>query len=268
MLVKKHGRIRRRHVVAGVLLASLCLGFAAPVVRATLRLNQEQYQPGEQPVMCYDSTGSQTRLPWWLLGPQELFIEISPMPIAMSTSPFPPLFVGELPGKGTLTILLDEVTCNTVDRYIQGFTVDKDTGELVEFTNEVLVVVDKTTCDPMAPMGGEGCGAGFWRGPRNFDEWPLVLHPDILFGDIFEDAFPGETLIQVLNEGGGPLRAFGRQTVAALLNAESWQVNYDLATLEVIDLFNATFPGTEDQYSATAAFLNDLNEQGLSLIHI
>ena len=263
MLVRKHGRLRPHHVAVGVLLASLCLGFTAPLVRATLRLNKEKYQPGEQPVMCYDSTGSQPRLPAWLFGPQELFIEISPMPLALSTSPFPPLFVGELPdGKGTLTILLNTVSCSTEDRFIQGFTVDQDTGQLEEITNEVVVVVDKTSCDPLDPMGGEGCGPGFWRNPIHFDEWPLPIHPDIQFGDIFEDAFPGKTLIQVLNQQAGPLQALGRQIVTALLNAESSAVDYDLTILEVIALFNDVFPSTNAEYSALAMTLHDLNAQG------
>ena len=66
---------------------------------------------------------------------------------------------------------------------------------------------------------------------------------------MFENAFPGQTLVQVLSNGGGGLNALGRQTVSALLNAAGLQPNFGLSTGAVITDFNNVFPGTKDQYT-------------------
>jgi hypothetical protein len=82
--------------------------------------------------------------------------------------------------------------------------------------------------------------------------------PSQQFSDVFENAFPGLTLLDVLKQGGGGLQALGRHTVAALLNASSG-INFGLTTTQVIDAFNAVFPGGayETQKNAFAA----LNER-------
>jgi hypothetical protein len=71
------------------------------------------------------------------------------------------------------------------------------------------------------------------------------------------------TLLQVLEQGGGGLKALGRHTVAALLNAASSGVSYDLTVAEVINAFNAAFAsgGYETQKDEFAGF----NEQGCPL---
>jgi len=135
------------------------------------------------------------------------------------------------------------------------------TGALIEFTNEVELVVDKSSCDPLDPPGGQGCWPGFWRDDENFDEWPIPLEPDSLFASVFEDAFPDATLIEVLHTFFSPLAFFGRQTVAALLNATSPQVDFDLSPAEVIAIFNDTYPGTDLDYIEQGLYLAQFNFQ-------
>jgi hypothetical protein len=77
---------------------------------------------------------------------------------------------------------------------------------------------------------------------------------------VFEDAFPGMTLVQVLDLGGGGLNALGRHTVAALLNAASGDVDYDLTALQVINAFNAVYPGGD--YESLKNRFDLLNNQG------
>ena len=77
---------------------------------------------------------------------------------------------------------------------------------------------------------------------------------------MFEDAFPGKTLLEVLENGGGGLDALGRHTVAALLNAASSGVDYDLTTAQVISAFNAVFPGGD--YETLKNRFAGFNEQG------
>ena len=119
--------------------------------------------------------------------------------------------------------------------------------------------------------GDQGCTPGYWRQDQHFDSWPAPYTPDMLFSDVFEDAFPGQTLLDVVSIGGGGLNALGRHTVAALLNSASDGVDYELSTSEVIDGFNDVYPGSDDDYEALKdqyAYYNELgcpldNSQGV-----
>lgn len=94
---------------------------------------------------------------------------------------------------------------------------------------------------PPPPSGGQGCTPGYWRQAHHYDSW-VGYTPDQLFSSVFEDAFPGKTLGQVVALGGGGINALGRHTVAALLNASSGGVNYAYTVQGVIDAFNAAHP--------------------------
>lgn len=113
------------------------------------------------------------------------------------------------------------------------------------------------------PPGGEGCTPGYWKQSQHFDSWPAPYTPSTLFSAVFEDAFPGWTLLQVLQNGGGGLDALGRHTVAALLNAASSGVNYNLTVQGVIDGFNNVFPGGD--YEGQKNIFAGFNEQGCPL---
>lgn len=107
---------------------------------------------------------------------------------------------------------------------------------------------------------GEGRTPGFWKQPHHFQHWTAPFTPTTLFSDVFDDAFPGKTLLQVLAQGGGGLNALGRHAVAALLNSASGQVDYALSTFDVITLFNGAVPGSTNGISALKDYFEDLNE--------
>jgi uncharacterized repeat protein (TIGR01451 family) len=111
--------------------------------------------------------------------------------------------------------------------------------------------------------GGEGCTPGYWKQPHHFDSW-ISYTPDTQFSGVFEDAFPGMTLLEVLKQGGGGLKAMGRHTVAALLNADSG-VSYDFTTQQIIEMFNDVHPGTKTEYNQIKDTLSEFNEQGCPL---
>jgi hypothetical protein len=143
------------------------------------------------------------------------------------------------------------VTSNTATGAVGG-----DRGILVVFTNTALP-------PPPPPPGDEGCTPGYWKQAHHFDSWTAPYTPTTLFSAVFENAFPGMTLDEVLGQGGGGLKALGRHTVAALLNAASSGVEYPLTTAQVISGFNAVFPGGdyETLHLRWAAF----NEAGCPL---
>ena len=91
----------------------------------------------------------------------------------------------------------------------------------------------------------EFCSLGYWKQEQHFDSWQSYV-PSQQFSSIFENAFPGKTLLQVLQQGGGGLNKLGRDTVTALLNAGS--VNFPYSQADVINMFNATYPGSIHSY--------------------
>ena len=117
--------------------------------------------------------------------------------------------------------------------------------------------------EPPPPGGGEGCTPGYWKQSQHFDSWTSPYTPSTLFSSVFEDAFPGMTLLQVLGQGGGGLKALGRHTVAALLNTASAGVDYDMTTQGVIDAFNAVYPGGD--YEGQKNIFAGYNELGCPL---
>src|SRR3990167_8974581 len=58
--------------------------------------------------------------------------------------------------------------------------------------------------------GIEGCSPGYWKQSQYFSEWPSPYTSDTLFSSVFEDAFPGKTLLQVLELNDGGLDSLGR----------------------------------------------------------
>lgn len=118
---------------------------------------------------------------------------------------------------------------------------------------------------PNEEQSGQGCTPGYWKQQHHFADWTAPYEPGDEFSAYFEDAFPGLTLVQVLNGKGGGLTALGRHTVAALLNAANSEVSYDLTTGEVIDAFNAVYPGSKGDYQNLKNELEAFNEQGCPL---
>jgi cysteine-rich repeat protein len=123
------------------------------------------------------------------------------------------------------------------------------------------------TCEVEETDDNEGCTPGYWKQPQHFDSW-VGYSPNTLFVTVFgENAFPNKTLLQVLQLTGtayGSLNALGRHTVAALLNAASG-VDYGQTTQNVIDQFNAVYPGTGAEYEVLKNSFEADNERGCPL---
>jgi hypothetical protein len=114
--------------------------------------------------------------------------------------------------------------------------------------------------------GGQGCTPGYWRQTQHFDSWTAPYTPTTLFSDVFANAFPGKTLLDVVSLGGSGLNALGRMSVAALLNAASADVSYDYSTAQIIAAFNTAFAtGNKKQYEQQKDVFDFLNNQGCPL---
>jgi hypothetical protein len=86
------------------------------------------------------------------------------------------------------------------------------------------------------------------------------------FSAVFADAFPGMTLLDVLADGGGGLKALGRHAVAGVLSASSPDVSYGLDASDVIAAFNAAYAsGNDVAIESLKNQLDRLNNQGCSL---
>ena len=114
-----------------------------------------------------------------------------------------------------------------------------DPGEQCDDGN--LIDGDGCSAICMWEVGGDGCTPGYWKQAHHFDSWTSPYTPNTMFSDVFDDAFPGMTLLDVLKQGGGGLKALGRHTVAALLSAASPGVSYDLTGAQVIAMFNVEY---------------------------
>jgi hypothetical protein len=121
---------------------------------------------------------------------------------------------------------------------------------------------DAALCTP--PQGGEGCTPGYWKQEHHFDSW-VGYSPNQLFSSVFEDAFPGMTLLEVLSQGGGGLNALGRHTVAALLNSTALGGDYEFTTAEVIQAFNNVYPSSGVHYLILKNQFEQENESGCPL---
>lgn len=94
---------------------------------------------------------------------------------------------------------------------------------------------------PAAPK--QGCPAAFWAQEANHIHWPDPYATDDIFQALFDREMPGEDrLLELLESEGSKHDEFTRETVAALLNAASSEVEYPLTEdhilsdyLEVLD---------------------------------
>jgi hypothetical protein len=139
----------------------------------------------------------------------------------------------------------------------------------------ILTALPAAAWFPPEPVG---CTPGYWKQEQHFGSWQAPYEQDDLFDAYFEDAFPGLTLLQVLEGGGGGLDALGRHTVAALLNAAifngandpgnyKYAVGNESITFpdEVITFFNNVYPGTKAQYNRLKDRFEAANEMGCPL---
>ena len=168
-------------------------------------------------------------------------------------------------GDGTAAIACsvncDDVAFFGVKLYVQAASFNR-------MTREVCVSnVDCVTWDDEAGTAcGQGCTPGYWRQGHHYDDWAMPYQPSDLFVDVFGiDAFPGLTLGDVVQLGGGGLNALGRHTVAALLNAASADVGYPIDdALDVVLAFQNVY-GTPGEWEAQKDAFEHDNELGCPL---
>lgn len=124
--------------------------------------------------------------------------------------------------------------------------------------------------------GFEGCTPGYWRQDQHFDSWPDGRSPGDMLTGVF--TIPSDlmlarpehrtdpeslTLHEALVLRGGGVNGLIRHGVAALLNAESPDVDYGMTASEVISAFNSAIESGE--YEATKNEFEALNEEGCPL---
>ncbi|MHC4766556.1 MAG: hypothetical protein ACYTF2_15785, partial [Planctomycetota bacterium] len=154
------------------------------------------------------------------------------------------------------------------------------TIEFTETGSAVATFTATDACDNMADCviefsadceQGEGCTPGYWKQEHHFCSWPAPYEPNQMFSMWFDDAFAGKSLLTVLSQpassdpGPNQLNSLGRHTVAALLNAASLDVAYDLGPAAVVEMFNDAYPGDKSDYNGVKAIFRGFNEQGCPL---
>jgi uncharacterized repeat protein (TIGR01451 family) len=107
-----------------------------------------------------------------------------------------------------------------------------------------------------------GCTPGYWKQEQHFDSW-VAYTTTTQFSSVFENAFPGKTLLDVLKLNGGSLNKLGAHTVAALLNSKNPAVGYAYTTGQVIQMFNDAYPNGD--YNKLKDKFEKENEKGCPL---
>lgn len=171
----------------------------------------------------------------------------------------------------------DVTITETNAEFLQGITgegIDVVTGQIYPitfanggtlFTNRYhgYTVTFTNYRDVPPPTASAGCTPGYWKQKQHWDSWTAPLAPTMLFVTAFGvDAFPGKTLLDVVSNGGGGLKALGRHSVAALLNSAAG-VQSGLTTAQVISAFGAAYASGD--FETQKNIFEGLNELGCPL---
>lgn len=134
--------------------------------------------------------------------------------------------------------------------------------------SQVLGMTGKVhTGDFPQPGPGQGCTPGFWKQPQHFGNWPDGYSPEDLVSDVFAVPATGNpTMLEALETGGGGEAAFLRHAVAALLNAVHPDVNFPLASGQVIQLVQDAYASGDFEQAKDE--LEPANELGCDLSRI
>jgi hypothetical protein len=201
--------------------------------------------------------------------PSFLLVDLQPGPVpvpgwgvfevgltpALLIAPLPPM-----PDSGCIELCCD-FACGSdligIPFYFQTVSFDPQTLEPCLSNGATLFVApDPELCD-----GTDGCTPGYWKQEQHFDSWPGDYDPDMPFSAVFDDAFPGMTLLDVLEQGGGGLKALGRHAVAALLSSRNPDVDNGLTSEGVIAMFNTAYAEGPSAYTDQKNFFESKNEQ-------
>jgi len=134
------------------------------------------------------------------------------------------------------------------------------------------------TITPTLPL--EGCGTGFWKQSQHFGDWPAPYSPSTLLKTVFNlngftnldgNATPDDTMLDALRYHGGSglpgaARILLRAAVAAVLNAQSPDINYPLSLVQIqTAVNNALASGDRDTMLNLASTLDHDNNLGCPL---
>lgn len=158
---------------------------------------------------------------------------------------------------GNATVEDVSVPSNTINTDIEFQIGDQQTDASSAIDNIRL-------CRTTTEEGGEGCTPGYWKQPHHEDSWTGYVP-----GDFYDDVFgvgPHITLLDALKARGGGEKALLRHSVAALLNAASADVSYDVFVADLISAVQDAY--AEDTKKAFNSLKNELegfNEQNCPL---
>lgn len=137
------------------------------------------------------------------------------------------------------------------------------------FAAIVALALSFTAGNALAVGTHEGCTPGYWKQAQHFDSWPAPYTPESNLRDVFVTSpvtlVPDDTFLEALNYGGGSslegaTRILLRAAVAALLNASSPDVNFEVSTGHVV---NTTIDRLESQWRPSlltrAAYFDFIN---------
>lgn len=102
----------------------------------------------------------------------------------------------------------------------------------------------------------EGCGTGYWKNSKHFDQWPADIPQDgqydLFF--VFSQGFfsspsdPPYTYLEVLTlKNTIPEEEFAKEFLVAVLNFVHLDVSYELSDVEIIDIFEQAFQNNNPQ---------------------
>lgn len=104
------------------------------------------------------------------------------------------------------------------------------------------------------PCNTLGKSPGYWGNQAEVKPW-TPFNRDAKFNTVFANAYPGKTLLEVIQSGGGMTRmnnhpALGRAAVASWLNAYHMP-DFPLTQPQVVAMFNAVCMGSTYPVNAT-----------------
>jgi hypothetical protein len=127
-----------------------------------------------------------------------------------------------------------------------------------------------TAIDPSpTPKFVNGCGASYWMNPETFSGWPEGYAPENELNALLANKIqePTSLLVALMFEGGGRPGLL-RETVAALLNAESEVLEYPFSAGEIIERVSIALEGDDlAEIEALSDLYRLMNEGSCPLGH-
>src|SRR3989338_100334 len=195
----------------------------------------------------------------------EYFTTLDPVDGLKNLCPFLDLTSIDLPVEPDTLVSATVTETDPADHWQVKFNVPAIEGHVSQNHDGEIVIEGgdygcKITITVIPPV--QGCSPGYWKQEQHFGSYPTSdgIYPNTLFLTVFgEDAFPGKSLLQVLEQGGGGLNALGRIIVSAYLNAKTID-GFPHTPAEVTSEFQAVYPGSNGAYNTLKDKYEDLQD--------